>query len=67
MYGHRGSIMAHFGWTWEYICWGIRWAIVQRMLIDAPNYETEKEKDKAVRLTNENGKSLANYINSIKI
>ena len=59
--------MAHFGWTWEYICWGIRWNIVQRMLIDAPNYETEKEEDKAVKLTAKNEKNIESFINAIKI
>jgi hypothetical protein len=46
-YGSRGQILSHFGWTWDYLHWGIKWSIVQRMLIDAPRYEYDsKEKEK---------------------
>jgi len=69
LYGQRGSILAHFHWTWDYLLWGIRWNIVQRMLIDGPCYETETEKEteKAERLTKENAANIANYINTISI
>jgi hypothetical protein len=38
-FGRRGSICAHFGWTWDYLHHGVAWSIVQRMMIDAPATE----------------------------
>lgn len=47
-----GQICHHFGWTLDYLLWGIDWRIVQRMMIDAPVYETEDEKkEKEIDLT----------------
>lgn len=46
-----GQICHHFSWTLDYLLWEIDWRIVQRMLIDAPSYESteeKKEKDKPV-------------------
>lgn|GEM_PF-798665 len=40
-YGHAGAILAHFHWTWDYLLWGLPWATVQKMMIDAPGYEFE--------------------------
>lgn len=42
-YGRRGSICAHFGWTWGYLHHGVPWAVVQRMMIDAPSYEYKRD------------------------
>ncbi|WP_213279325.1 hypothetical protein [Chryseobacterium indologenes] len=39
-----GQICHHFGWTLDYLLWEIDWRIVQRMLIDAPKYESKDEK-----------------------
>lgn len=39
-----GQICQHFGWTYDYLLWEIDWAIVQRMMIDAPVYESDEEK-----------------------
>lgn len=33
---------AHYHWTWDYLHWGIRWPLMQRILIDAPSYESPK-------------------------
>lgn len=63
-FGNRGAICAHYGWTWEYLHQGIAWAIVQRMLADAPNY-TGADKDKETKLTNKNKKNVASAINSM--
>ncbi|WP_078395080.1 hypothetical protein [Elizabethkingia anophelis] len=41
-----GQICSHFHWTFDYLLWEIDWRIVQRMLIDASNYETDDEKKK---------------------
>lgn len=50
-YGRRGSICAHYGWTWEYLHHGIAWAVVQRMMIDATSIQ---EKSDEIELTDEN-------------
>lgn len=42
MYGRRGSILAHFGWTWDYLHWGIKWHLVEKMMVDAPAYKFDK-------------------------
>lgn len=44
-HGRRGSICAHFHWTYDYLLHGIPWGTVQRMLIDAPRYDTEGSGD----------------------
>ncbi|WP_407489278.1 hypothetical protein [Elizabethkingia anophelis] len=46
MHGRLGQICAHFHWTFDYLLWKIDWRIVQRMLIDASNYETDDDKKK---------------------
>lgn len=47
-----GQICQHFGWTFDYLLWEIDWRIVQRMLIDAPSYETDDDKkEKEIDLT----------------
>lgn len=35
------------GWTWDYLLWGVKWHIVQKMLIDAPNYKYKKSEDES--------------------
>jgi len=44
-------MLAHYGWSWHYLHWGIRWPIVQRMLIDAPGYDSGKKEEKEQKLT----------------
>ncbi|OZI09604.1 hypothetical protein BWI93_03090 [Siphonobacter sp. BAB-5385] len=60
---------AHYGWSWEYLHWGLRWPIMQRVLIDAPGYEMPKPEEKEVKekkkLTKQNAKDIMNYINSL--
>lgn len=41
-----GQICHHFSWTLDYLLWEVDWRIVQRMLIDAPSYESEEEEKK---------------------
>lgn len=40
-----GQICHHFSWTLDYLLWEVDWRIVQRMLIDAPSYESDKNTD----------------------
>ncbi len=65
---------AHYSWSWEYLHWGIRWPIMQRILIDAPGYDKPKTpaedpdegKHKVkMKLTPENGSVVANFINGL--
>lgn len=39
-----GQICQSFGWTFQYLYEEIDWRIVQRMIIDSPSIEDEKEK-----------------------
>lgn len=34
-WGSRGEICKNFGWTYDYLLWGISWINVQTMLADA--------------------------------
>lgn len=60
-------ILSHFGWSYNYLLWGISWANVQRMLIDAPFYESEdsettnKTNVKAIDLTAQNEEELIKF------
>ena len=63
-YGRRGSICAHFSWTWDYLHHGLPWATIQRMLIDAPSIETEKDGKKHVEITPDNVDDIINSINA---
>lgn len=57
-----GQICHHFSWTLDYLLWGIDWRIVQRMLIDAPDYDSdnkeEKTDKKSIKLTEQNSESI---------
>ncbi len=39
-----GQICHHYSWTLDYLLEYPDWAVVQRMLIDTPNYDTEDTK-----------------------
>lgn len=71
-FGSRGAICAHFHWPYEYLQWGIRWGIVQRMLADAPQYHYDtdtkgkpKNLKQAKKLSNKNAKEMMAYFNSL--
>ena len=65
-HGRRGAICAHFGWTYDYLLNGIPWAVVERMMVDAPSYDADGSKDdEVIRLTTENSQDIMNYINSM--
>lgn len=53
-YGELGAIMAHFGWKYKYIMWGIRWPILLRMLADQGDTGSpEDSKEDLLRKYNE--------------
>jgi hypothetical protein len=63
---------AHYSWSWDYLHWGIRWPIMQRILIDAPSYKKPKTEDAddskhkvKMKLTPENGSAIASFINGL--
>lgn len=62
-----GQICHHFGWTLNYLLWEIDWRIVQRMLIDAPSYETddEKNKNKKDKVINLSEQTSEDFINKL--
>lgn len=43
-YGRRGAICEHYGWTWDYLHHCIPYAIVLRMMADAPTYDYDGKK-----------------------
>ncbi|MET7253570.1 hypothetical protein [Dyadobacter fermentans] len=43
---------------WDYLLWGIRWPIIQRMLADGPNYSSDKKES--------DHEALKDKINAIK-
>lgn len=66
-----GQICHHFGWTLDYLLWEIDWRIVQRMLIDAPKYEskdekTQKDNSKSIKMTEQNSEDLIAQLQQYK-
>lgn len=46
--------MRNFGWTYEYLLWGISWLNIQMMIADAPRTE-ELEKDEFGNVVDDTG------------
>lgn len=44
-WGNRGEICKTFGWTYEYLLWGISWLNVNMMMADAARIETEQKSE----------------------
>lgn len=67
-YGLRGSICAHYGWTWDYLMHGIPYAIVKRMAADAPgiDYDNKKE-DTMLELSDDNADEILELINRANV
>ncbi len=68
-----GQICHHFGWTLDYLLWEIDWRIVQRILIDAPKYESKDDKGndqnsntKSVKMTEQNSEDLIAQLQQYK-
>lgn len=54
-----GQICHHFSWTLDYLLEYPDWYVVQRMLIDAPKYETDEEKkEKEIDLTEQSAEDI---------
>lgn len=65
-HGRRGAICAHMGWTYRYLTEGISWALVQKMMMDAPSYDSESSGEtEIVNLEKENANDIMNYVNSL--
>ena len=39
-WGNRAEILKYFGWTYDYLLWGINWVNVTLMLADGARYES---------------------------
>lgn len=39
-WGSRAEILKYFGWTYDYLLWGINWVNVEMMLADGARYES---------------------------
>ena len=65
----RGAICAHFGWTWHYLHEGIAWPMVQRMMIDQPDYDYSDSRpgdpDGDITLTGDNVDEVIRRINAM--
>lgn len=66
LYGVRGSICAHFGWTWDYLTHGIAWAIVERMIADAPGIDYDANECIEMELSDENADKVKEMIERAK-
>ena len=64
-HGRRGAICAHMGWTWDYLHEGIAWALVQKMMLDAPSFDTSDGEVQNIELNKENADDIMNYVNSL--
>lgn len=53
------------GWTWDYLHEGIAWALVQKMMADAPSYDTSDKGARSIELDKENADDIMNYVNSL--
>jgi len=58
-----------FGWTYDYLLWGISWMNVQTMLADAPKPEKVKNdesgKNKVVHRELKTKEDIKNYVKGI--
>lgn len=65
-HGRRGALCAHFGWTYDYLVNGVAWGLVERMMIDAPSYDTDSDPNvQQITLTESNQEQVLNYVNSL--
>ncbi|MDR2139775.1 MAG: hypothetical protein LBP50_09540 [Tannerella sp.] len=62
LYGIRGSVCAHFGWTWDYLIHGIAWCTVERMIADAPGIEHDANEYVELDLSDENADRIKEMI-----
>jgi len=60
-----GQICHHFSWTLDYLLWEVDWRIVQRMLIDAPDYDSDKQ-EKEIDLTEQTPEQIQSMLQKYK-
>jgi hypothetical protein len=61
--------MAHYHISWNELMWGIPWATIQRIMIDAPNYKPNKldntvSEKKGPVMTKDNTKDIIAMMNA---
>lgn len=66
-YGRRGAICKNLGWTWHYLHHGIPYSILQRILIDLPQYHYDKDhsQDTVTQITEENADEIMAQIQAM--
>lgn len=65
-WGRRGELCKHFGWTYEYLMWGISWLNVQLMIADQPEIEYNEDAPKQASRKLETKEDILNYVNAHK-
>ena len=60
-----GQLCHHFSWTYDYATKEIDWHIIQRMLIDAPSYDSDK-KEKEIDLTEMSADDIEGMLSKYK-
>lgn len=54
------------GWTYDYLKEGIAWALVQKMMMDAPSFDSSSDGEvQNIELDKENADDIMNYVNSL--
>jgi hypothetical protein len=70
-WGNRAEIIKYFGWTYDYLLWGITWLNVQLMLADGARYVTADEGEESsdgkpvVHRELKTKKEILDYINGV--
>lgn len=66
-WGSRGELCKTYGWSYDYLLWGITWLNVQLMVADAARLKDEdKETDKKVeRRELKTKEDIKNYIKGL--
>lgn len=68
IHGVMGQICHYFSWTLDYLLDYPDWFVVQRMLIDAPKYDTGKTKEttKEIKFTEQTADEVIAMLAKIK-
>ena len=72
-WGNRGELLRNFGWTYEYLLWGISWLNVSLMIADAPRtkelpkdeFGNEIDTSKVVTQNLSTKEDIKNYIKGL--
>lgn len=70
-WGYRGELLRSFGWTYDYLLWGISWANVQLMIADAPRTKETPTDDEGnpideTKIVRQDLKTKEDILNHIK-